>query len=802
MGTIVAVASVPYNLAGDEVDRPSYLKSLVVRNVLSRTKASVADDLKSGYLNGPAMTLTQFFRWARNPANYNQVGIPTGEMNVRGALDAAVVAAYVPHGAGEIVLGQNAFVTPGDVALLAEQWVLANRPDDIDQAWTAEFIATTSSIKITWPDTTTTTISAAGFSASDRYVAIYYSITAAGSTGSVITGSTVTLAPGDPYPDTTGWTLVSSGIYRRTTVTEGDDAVTQFIETMYQFDDGTTRSYRIDTQTNVYPNYGNTQLWIYEIGSGNAALDALAGATATYGQFFPFIPFRLENQFLSETYYPDAYAQIKKAYKKATGNKLSELIDKVADNESLGDIDHAYVVFGVSLNVIEPECRKYIYNFFKQLMQSQLSSPNYSAYLTQLAAHNAAVAALAAWQANPVGTKPALPAKPTLPTNTIKIKGTGEINSRYNIQLSWNTITETTGTGLAKPDAKSGDVWLAHTQTDDIYQTYTQSSRDNGDRLMTVKVGEIQHMKIWWQRTATSYTVLEVIGCEYRNYVYNSHAVIINTKEAIQDTDESGFIIPLHYDVWRATSLVSASQMSTACMFVVFNCYKVKKTKWYQSGIFRIFLIIVIAIVSAIFTAGGGFGILGANLLIGTSLGFTGLTAAIVGSLVNAFAALIISTLLQTVLGRLGIIGQVLSFVFMFVAGQIAAGFNAGALTIQWGDLLRADNLMKLMDSVGNGVADMLRNSALEMQQDWADFAKNAKAESAKIQQAYFNEFGYGAGVIDPFMFVDSSNGPIAESSDTFLTRTLMTGSDISGMSQELLAGFAEYSLTLPNAFT
>jgi hypothetical protein len=81
------------------------------------------------------------------------------------------------------------------------------------------------------------------------------------------------------------------------------------------------------------------------------------------------------------------------------------------------------------------------------------------------------------------------------------------------------------------------------------------------------------------------------------------------------------------------------------------------------------------------------------------------------------------------------------------------------------------------------------------------DFLKAADLEASKIQQAFFDTFGYGAGKIDPFMFVDSANIR-NESSATFLTRTLMTGSEIADMSHELLYNFAEYSNKLPDAFT
>ena len=68
----------------------------------------------------------------------------------------------------------------------------------------------------------------------------------------------------------------------------------------------------------------------------------------------------------------------------------------------------------------------------------------------------------------------------------------------------------------------------------------------------------------------------------------------ISAKEALEDVEESGFIIPLHEGVYRAMGLKDSTQMATACSFMVFNCYQVVKKKWYQTGIFKIILVVIL----------------------------------------------------------------------------------------------------------------------------------------------------------------------------------------------------------------
>ena len=59
---IISVASSVYNLAGDEKDRPIYLKNIIVSNVLSGTKKTLGESLNNGYLTGPGIKLRSFFR--------------------------------------------------------------------------------------------------------------------------------------------------------------------------------------------------------------------------------------------------------------------------------------------------------------------------------------------------------------------------------------------------------------------------------------------------------------------------------------------------------------------------------------------------------------------------------------------------------------------------------------------------------------------------------------------------------------------------------------------------------------------
>ena len=123
-------------------------------------------------------------------------------------------------------------------------------------------------------------------------------------------------------------------------------------------------------------------------------------ATSTIGsQFLPVIPFRLNNQFISDTSPTVLYPLAKRALKKAIGAKYDDIETNIKDNANLGDIDYAYAVFGVSLNVKENACKKYIYKFFQTILEdpNQLESVSYAQYVLDFQAASASIAAWNVW---------------------------------------------------------------------------------------------------------------------------------------------------------------------------------------------------------------------------------------------------------------------------------------------------------------------------------------------------------------------------------------------------------------------
>lgn len=875
------VSSVIYNMAGDENERPSYLKTTVFGGILNNVP-SLGQTITNSYLNGPAIRFRSFARWSRRTGYTDTVGLVTGSISVGNSVDINVLKNELPHAANQQVQVQSVKIGDADYTFWADRWMLENHPDQINEDWTADIEGQT--IRILFNDVVTYTFVATDFVDTSRYLYATYLLANDPEQQPLVPGDTVVLTQGQPYPSVDGWESITDSVVNTdvdlktdvekdvtysdgrpaehtessTTRTEtyqeihrvymkdefkgtkpGSDSTYSVESTMYQdqtrdvtesvsvvsVDEdigggvtkttkttttvenlGVERSYRIDTQETIQSSWSDAQVFIYRRGSGNAALDAMFNPRTGDQQFFPFIPFRINNEFVSPTNLPDVYAQSKKALKKSTTGKYDDLIEKIKDNENLKDIDYAYTVFGVSLNVKEVACREYVYRFFKGILESASvgADGDYTAWKLAWVAADATMQQWAAWKAaqsdssNPLyGTpEPAQQPYPPMPTSEIKIRSDKNDVMNYNITISWNSIIETEHNGLGRPGAKKGDLWFSR----GVNELFDELGFVGGiwGILDNISVNDIN---LYWQDENNSYRVMNIRGLMHRNEIYKGKAVEIDAADALADTDESGFIVPLHEGIYRAMPLVKSTQMATACSFIVFNCYQVVKKKWYQTGLFKVILIIVIIIIT-IYTGGAGAGaagILGSSAAVGAAVGLTGVAALVVGAVINAIAAMILVSIIQRAATALfgekigAIVAVIASFVVLNVGSAMASGQSMAA---GFANMMRAENLLALTNTGLNAYTNYVNASTQDILLETQKIVEGYKVESEAIAQAYADAFGVNKGVIDPLSLTEAVRGYIPESPSSFLERTLMVGSDIAGLSLDMLGNFADLTLS------
>lgn len=877
----IYVASTAYNMAGDFALRPNYLKSSVSRGVLTNAN-SLGDVIIDGQFQGPSMSQRGFFRWARN--HYPE-GVLTGSILNHDAVTASqavVTAGVITPPPGEELEIVFAWLDDANITYFAERHILENNPDLYLTAWTSDYDDALDQMKITYADTSVEMVTMTDFDQTKDYLYAYYNTVLDEELGAWSTFETGTDSAVEPdfSGDVPAWvqssltpTVVTETLETRTYVndvytgsTYRNENVTDHVEislrniarpkgknetrredqrltkwkdhtivtvTTYDYSDpdNTVRTEREDISVNwdyqiekrdvTLYNTNNRKVYIYELGSGNATLDALRVTTASnMTEFFPVIPLRVSNKSIRHADFDEYFTNIKRAYKRSIGGSIDDILDEIEGNADIGDVDHCYLSFGVEINTKHREGLRYIYELLKLMMASQSatkqdildwqSSTTYAQYQTLY--HDWVIAQEDHFDPLYNTPPPAQISHPLPEMSELRLRHINNNGFDYDAQISWAVIDETVGTGLLTDplgdDRKPGDLWWEvetslldpgyrdNTLTDD----YTLPSYFFRNDQLT-----LGHVKLFWQVDETSYKTLDVYGLEHKNRVYKGKSVDLFAHDEVVSTDTTGFVFPLHYATLQELPLVWANEVAVSNRILIFNSYDVVKQKWYETGLFKIIFAIVIAVVIAIaFPA--GIGLLGPYLSVGASFGFAAgtMTALIAGAVANAVAAIILTHILTE--GANMLVGEkwgaLVAALATMLIGHMAMNYHmTGNFGINWGVMMRADNLLGMTNVIQRGVSGYTAGRMGEINEEYQEGFQDHQDDMENILEQYA-DLGYSGVLLDPLMFTQQGNSfdgnRSFESSATFLRRTLLTGSDIADLTLAMIDDFSEISLALP----
>lgn len=725
-GDVIAVSSVAYNLAGDYTETPNYLKSLIVGNVVATNyPKSMGELLSTAYVRSPGRNFKSFYNWASVPGNYSVFGgLPTGSIGEYSAPARAAIIAAASGGLASYMIGQ-VYSGPADHYVWAQK----------------------------------------------KYYELYPSVTPVES--SIII-----------------WTSSYNAVTNEITIDYVDERES-VVFTPADFDYGARYIY-VFGGASFYGPVGNIYLpsvYIYKAGSGNADLDMIASDVGSYGEeFFPSIPIRSNNQFMSALS-PAGYAQTQKGFRKAFKQDIDVIVDQIATHANLSEIDHAYVVFGVSPDTKDKACLAYLYKFFHQLITYQgRTAGDQAAYAADYAAYHSALIAYQAWvDGGQVGSPPTVPDTPMSGGTYLRIQNGGLFHN-YDVELDWSFIAEETGSGLGKAGAKTGDYWFSEPTA------YTESLMMISNVILEAKPVRLDQVYLYCQISPTSWKRLLIVGMEHKNQVYRGTAVITKLSDAFNSTEKPGFIIPLHRPTFDSMGIIKQTQITTAGAYLVINCYKVYVMSFWVNFISFLFIIIAIAIV-VIYPPSGG--LLGSSASVGAALGLSATAAIVAGTIINQIAAMILMKIITKVSVEVfgekwgAIVGAVVGFVAITVGTGLA---NGQSVSQMWGSMGSASNLLQLTNAAGSGISGFIAGAIRDIQTDMQNLETESEAKLQEVQQAYAANIGYGNATFDP-MSLTSISGNYLEPSSTFLSRTLLTGSEIADMSLGMISNFTDLTL-------
>lgn len=756
-----SVSSTVYNLAGDEDLRPNFLRSTIVGNTLSGGDTGMGEALVSGLLSGSGMRQRSLYRWAGS--NY-ALGVPEASIGAAAPiLSAAVhseISANLALAGNQTLKVISALIDDADVDYWAEDWVRQNRPNLTDEEWTADYDKQTQKILIDLSGEGVVQVS----------------------------------APADML-----WGLNRDG--RKLLFA----------------------AYTVLTQNGNRVTESDISMYVYRMGSGRRGLDSLLIHVEDMYEFFPVMPLRLENKSIQEDGLEDEYAAVKKAFRKLTTQNVDRLLGDLEEQDGIENIDFAFLVQGISVNEKDKMSKAYLYNFLKGL--SAVQEADLSDFYTRMNYHSARDQSMVRWNRwerahGSLGwyspgyqsPKPSAPHVASAVPSVTELQITSPGVPDFDFRLRWFSIGESQHNGNGKTfdgdksrgKMKKGDYWF-HVAPD--IKSFDSVARwTHPEAEYNYNTRSYSRVFLFHQHSRFRYSRLEIIGMEHKNYVFGGHSVTTTLREALEDEDESGFLIPLHYPTVKDMGLLNSTQLSTTSSYLVLNMYDQYKVKWYQRGIFRFVLAIVTIVITVFFPPGGvglmSAGLLGTNLAVGTALGFSAATAAVVGGIVNSLAAMVVATIIQTGASKLlggkwgAIIGTLLSFVAITYGTNYAM---TGSFNVDWGSMMRIDNLQQMTDSVGKAYSQWLNADTTEIYESLGNLENEYQEKFDEVKELSDEILGMTNRIIDPIMFTDAAEH-FGESSEAFLGRTMLTGSDLAELTQAMIEDFAEISLELPKA--
>lgn len=300
------------------------------------------------------------------------------------------------------------------------------------------------------------------------------------------------------------------------------------------------------------------------------------------------------------------------------------------------------------------------------------------------------------------------------------------------------------------------------------------------------EVGELDEVEIEYSgstmylRAPTEsgmYREITVVNPIHINYVYQAHTVVTTLADSA-DEENYNFIVPLEYFIAQsAGSLFDRERLYVEAAKLVFNCYERKKLKWYQSGWFKIVLIIVAIVVTVFTGAGGAF--------------VAALEAGITATVLYLVQAVLISTLIKygfqmlvEVLGvEIGILLAVIAAVASFMVGDTTG-------------ILSAENLMTASSGFIMGSDASLSADMEKLAEEMAAWTDEAQRLDDELNEA-FEELDTDS-FFNVYDFINAGNIFVPdEVPEEYFNRTIHTG-NIGVGTLSVPENYVDNALTLP----
>lgn len=482
--------------------------------------------------------------------------------------------------------------------------------------------------------------------------------------------------------------------------------------------------------------------WNYRISSGTYPKLALNGEQSLNSTYFPVVPLRINNQDLI-TNVDNDFSRTAKFMLNIMGVKLESLVESLNENPDITDVDHAYIISGVSLDTDKQQSLRYLHDYFVYL--HGLNPWAKSAYTNWSTNHN---------------TYNTMTKAPTV--EVIRIE-----DASYKIELSYLYTEQNILSGSI---GKIGFCNSSH----NISSVGTSGSFNYERSSVTYRR----------QLTANTYSEITIYGLKHVNYIYGSLTIDTTIEEAFNDTDNGNFVIPLNFEIVEAMGLTNATELMYDTLKIVFNSTETVKLKWYQTKLFQL-AITVIAIAITIVTYQPGAltaSVVGASSVIGLTT-----IQLVMADIVLAFAINgVTNYILESLPPRIA---------FAFALAQ--AAYSIDRLFAAGGSIKGLPFAIELLAVTNKVVAAAINTAAVELQDKITEF-EEYKAEAVAELEAKFEELQPQRD-LDPLdLFVSFGEESYFQRPDDYYFQAIHAG-NVGTYSLDSVHSYVDNTLTLPS---
>jgi hypothetical protein len=455
---------------------------------------------------------------------------------------------------------------------------------------------------------------------------------------------------------------------------------------------------------------GDLKWWFYKIATDvYSALDGTP-VPEIESMFLPVVPIRHNNLDLTREAVQETelYLTSKKLLKKASMD-IDDLADKLNENPNIEDIDHAYVMFGISLETESNIGIWYLGEFFDFL--SRGAAVNQWDYMNDMLNYH----------------PPAVQSYTRNTFNTVMAGGITASEYGFNIKIDFPAITTTFSAGSIGEIGTATKVLHHNTAGGEEIE-----ANDNG-WMRYVSFPSNAKVVFTLQVSTNVIKTITVYDPIHQNYVYRTHSVRTRIDNLYFDKIKYGepnnnFIIPIHYGVAHQMDRIQQNALYEESLSIVINSYEKNDVAWYETDWFRF-------IIKA----------------IGFILSFVGSIGTFLTKLVGALLQPSVWVLVQFIVLKL-VYSVVLSMVFKLIASAVGPEFaiilgvilaiysiagksSMGKTSFLGTDMPTADLLMTFSNALVGGAQEAVAEEIIEIGEDIVKLKDESTARFKRLEE-------------------------------------------------------------------